>query len=380
MAEQLAAKLASDPERDIEARLRQLAELGDAGVRPLVEALVADRASVRDSARPLLIETVDGWALLPPAEAAPKLRRLAAALAEIAPRLGVAERRFAADLTMRVLHWPKEKGAPTSDVLLADCQRVLAAVAAKRDSADKANSTGASPSTAPPLVAMTEENAGSALVDMARLPGGGLPIELASVPAAKPSGNSPAVEPRRLPADNDSRPLPDPESAAIDRTPTPNAPGRLTDPGAHVARASFSKSASGGPMTLGKSLSAAPVRELAADMRSPDEEKAKAAKAELIHRGIDGPLLELAAQLADPDPFVRRQLAEQLPQLNGVDARPWLLELSYDADPRVRAAAVTLMATSGDWELLKRVQQVSRDDPDDQTRAQAQKALPGFRK
>jgi len=88
------------------------------------------------------------------------------------------------------------------------------------------------------------------------------------------------------------------------------------------------------------------------------------------------PLVELARRAADPNPAVRLELAESLPTFSGVDARPWLLELSYDDDPRVRTAAVTLMATSGDIDLLKRVQQVSLDDPDDHTRAQAEKALP----
>ena len=95
---------------------------------------------------------------------------------------------------------------------------------------------------------------------------------------------------------------------------------------------------------------------------------------------MQGPLIELARRAGDPDPAVRRQFAESLPTLDGVDARPWLLELSYDDDPQVRAAAVTLMATSGDLELLKRVRQVSLDDPDDHTRAQAEKALPNSKR
>ena len=74
---------------------------------------------------------------------------------------------------------------------------------------------------------------------------------------------------------------------------------------------------------------------------------------------------------------VQEDLASDLP---GVDARPWLLELSYDENPKVRAAAVTLMATSGDLEMLRRVRQVSLDDPDDYTRAQAEKALPKQRR
>ncbi|HKD36830.1 MAG TPA: HEAT repeat domain-containing protein, partial [Pirellulales bacterium] len=128
------------------------------------------------------------------------------------------------------------------------------------------------------------------------------------------------------------------------------------------------------------SLSIARLREVAEKLDAGDAQITAAAQAELERRGVSGPLVELARRLADHDPAVRLQLAESLPTLAGVDARPWLLELSYDEDPQVRAAAVTLMATSGDIELLKRVQQVALDDPDDHTRAQAEKALPRAKK
>jgi hypothetical protein len=118
------------------------------------------------------------------------------------------------------------------------------------------------------------------------------------------------------------------------------------------------------------------VREVMHKLDEADPQVVAAARVELDRRGVKGPLVELARRAADPNPAVRLQLAESLPTLNGVDARPWLLELSYDDDAAVRAAAVTLMATSGDLDLLKRVQQVSLDDPDDHTRAQAEKALP----
>jgi HEAT repeat protein len=112
------------------------------------------------------------------------------------------------------------------------------------------------------------------------------------------------------------------------------------------------------------------------ELRSGDPDSTAKAERELRRRGVTGRLLELARRAADPDPRVRQELAETLPELAGIDARPWLMELSYDENPKVRAAAVTLMATSGDLELLRRVRQVSLDDPDDYTRAQAEKALP----
>ncbi len=123
-------------------------------------------------------------------------------------------------------------------------------------------------------------------------------------------------------------------------------------------------------------MAAARLREVVEKLDAADSQDAAAARAELERRGITGPLVEIARRLADRDPAVRLKLTESLPTLPGVDARAWLLELSYDDDAQVRSAAVTLMATSGDIDLLKRVQQVALEDPDDHTRAQAEKALP----
>jgi HEAT repeat protein len=83
----------------------------------------------------------------------------------------------------------------------------------------------------------------------------------------------------------------------------------------------------------------------------------------------------LARRATDPDPKVRWRLAESLPSIPGVDAKPWLLELSYDENSQVRATAITLMATSGDLDLMRRIEQIAREDPDDHIRSQAAKVL-----
>ena len=116
-------------------------------------------------------------------------------------------------------------------------------------------------------------------------------------------------------------------------------------------------------------------RDVMSRLHVSDPQVVLAAREELERRGISGPLVDLARRATDPDPKVRRQLAESLPRLPGVDAKPWLLELSYDENAQVRATAVTLMATSGDLEMVHRLEQISRDDPDDYTRAQAAKGL-----
>ena len=70
------------------------------------------------------------------------------------------------------------------------------------------------------------------------------------------------------------------------------------------------------------------------------------------------------------DPAVRKDLARRLPELRSIDAAPWLIQLSRDADPEVRLTAITLMATSGDPLLLEQVERIAGEDPDPRIRDQ----------
>jgi hypothetical protein len=220
------------------------------------------------------------------------------------------------------------------------------------------------------------------------LPGGSLPIQPADpmpdaqVPSRTESLNhSSGSAPERLPDQVSGRLLADNSApAASAGAPAANRPIRL--PSEADASANHRSVLDAPSELLGDkrgrpaSWGVLELREVARLLRAPDPTIAAAAQEELQRRGIVGPLVYLARLAGDADPAVRRAFVESLPTLSGVDARPWLLELSYDDDPRVRAAAVTLMATSGDLELLKRVKQVALEDPDDQTRGQAAKALP----
>jgi hypothetical protein len=216
------------------------------------------------------------------------------------------------------------------------------------------------------------------------LPGGSLPIQPADrLPAAQVSAqadgldHSPGSAPERLPDQVAGRSLADNSAPGA---PAANRPIRLpSEAGASANHRSVLDAPSellGDKRGRPASWGALELRDVTRLLRAPDPTLAAAAKAELQRRGIVGPLVYLARLAGDADPAVRRAFVESLPTLSGVDARPWLIELSYDDDPRVRAAAVTLMATSGDLELLKRVEQVALEDPDDQTRGQAAKALP----
>jgi hypothetical protein len=89
-------------------------------------------------------------------------------------------------------------------------------------------------------------------------------------------------------------------------------------------------------------------------LHSAEGTEHSAAERELMRRGYTAFRLGVARRLTDPDPAVRRELAELLPQMSGLDARPWLLWLSEDADPSVRRAAAAILATSTDPKLRAR--------------------------
>ncbi|HEV3416613.1 MAG TPA: HEAT repeat domain-containing protein [Pirellulales bacterium] len=404
LAERWQARLDELPDDQIEPQVRRIAELGDAGVHVLTAMLESPRDAIRGAARAILIEEVGRWELLPAEAATDKLIPLSHSLVESSAHFDAPNRRFAADMALRIIQWPLE-GADDArrSALVADCETVLALCAIRRPALSAAGIKRLDPdvhraraeeadrssaiSTSDPRFDL---DAVDSLPTIARLPGGGLPVELASLPppilvAASPTKPQ-AIEPNRLPEHIVAQPLNDVAESPglLDQAPAANQPRRLplNDGGSGSTRrlnAQIDKRKSAELLQTGATGAAAwqrlELHEVMQVLLASDPQFQSAATAELQRRGLTGPLAELAHRAADPNPAVRQQLAESLPQLPGVDARPWLLELSYDDDPNVRATAVTLMATSGDLELLKRVQQISLDDPDDHTRAQAEKAL-----
>jgi hypothetical protein len=97
------------------------------------------------------------------------------------------------------------------------------------------------------------------------------------------------------------------------------------------------------------------------------------AEVELKRLGFRAKHLELARQLFDPDPAVRLRLARALPEVQDMDAAPWLLQLSADENADVRLAAIGLLATTSDPQLLARVQRIARNDSDPRVQRYAER-------
>jgi hypothetical protein len=112
-------------------------------------------------------------------------------------------------------------------------------------------------------------------------------------------------------------------------------------------------------------------------LHSSDKTIVRHAEAHLVEAGFAPAHLELARNLTSPDPAVREQLAEILPQVPGIDAKAWLVWLSRDPRADVRLAAISVMATINDPMMLKRIREMARNDPDRRIQEQGQRLLGG---
>ncbi len=131
---------------------------------------------------------VDRWELLSNDAAAAKLGILAQSLAQTAPQLDPANRRFAAELAMRLIEWPGATAGEPHDRLLLDCESVLSAVRSEKIASQSNPAAIVRPDVERPDADRTKLDL--SLPVLARLPGGGLPLELEAetqkIVAAKP--------------------------------------------------------------------------------------------------------------------------------------------------------------------------------------------------
>jgi hypothetical protein len=160
-----------------------------------------------------------------------------------------------------------------------------------------------------------------------------------------------AEQPARLAATTVARPLA-PQATQRPRTPQ-------TEAGVQAATAL----ADIGPQDHGAEYRLEPI-ELMRQSCSADQTQAARARAELMRRGFNEVQLELTRRLMDANPEVRKELARTLPAMQSIDAAPWLLWLAEDKDSDVRLAAISTLGTTGDPDILRRIETLARGDSD----------------
>jgi hypothetical protein len=207
------------------------------------------------------------------------------------------------------------------------------------------------------------------------LPGGGLPIDVAAVEAnpletaEQPPRPLKVVDPEPLteeppqhlpppyatpvPAPKDRLPPAPPELFRPDQAPVKPLDREQTNglQGATAAEAQH--------LTF-EGIDSFNLMEL---LHDDEGDVARQVVAELRLRGFTDRHLKLARLLTSPDAETRLEFVALLPRLPDLDPRPWLMRLSYDPDPRVRRAAVGVMATTRDPRLLDRVRAAEKAPP-----------------
>jgi len=398
VAETWRNELEKTPDDRVDAIFARIATLGNEAVPVLADALGSGREAVAQAARQTLWAEIEAWEASPGHDLGAKYNRLAAALAERMGQYGPGAKQDAAHVVNHLLSRPLPDAAGRK-ILLAACTEVLrgqdggnaaALLDAKKagsspsalpvatasapgregsaPAADQGSASLASPARAggPPREAAPAAKATEPTSRTAQAKGGGRPGEPRLLEEASPdAGADPARRPSRL----SSRP--DKPSRATDgpHPPTSNEPRRL-DPVQRLAYEETDASVShgaDGPRIGGD------VRAVARRLRGDDPARAEEARKELRRRGFTEQELELASQLTDPNPAVRRKLARVLLSTPGVDAGPWLLELCGDEDADVRLEAITLLATTGDPALIEPLRRRAQLDADERIQRLAER-------
>ncbi len=355
------------PDDQVPARLRQIAALGDAGIPILAEALASDREAIVTAARETLSEQFDEWATQEAHYATPKVAALAKHLALHAEQCGPAGRAAAANFATQILLWPIDDESADAGQIIANCESVLRATSdasrrhwALADRNDLTDSSVVAPASTRNLQLPRE------IEDVQSL----RPPHLSAKSGLELSGNSNNGTSFSIADDPEPFDPPSAQPLSIDSARSlaerNSVAHKLTDELVAVP------SADAIAPTQWTQLSHLEVMRW---LRSKDAATARAASAELQRRGFESNHLELAMRLTDPDAKARREFAELLPRISGVDARPWLWWLTEDDDPTVRSTAISILATSGDAEVLSRIRQLLREETDAGVLRQAERIL-----
>ena len=388
--------------------MRQAADLGEPGIKVLVDGLGSANESVAHAAGEVIRDRMEDWKSLRTRYSSPLLARLALELSAAVEQFDGSARAEAARIAEEILKRRLDRYAVDRCQVISACRQVIRlaeATAQPGPSPGNANVDLAAEDQALPDAAARENSAITSvpIAQLAALPGGGLP-----------QTSQPFIEGGRLDEQMhklthrfDPRDLGQP--LADGQSPTEKTPGdeprwfnapRVAQPLDTDRGAARLSGPSGGAMSLpdedtnnrtrddgsGQRVSSDTPKSDQAGKQQPcdmqtvdllrqlnDDATAAAARNELRLRGFKDHHFRVAAKLFDPDPAVRTRLARELLSVPGLNPHPWLLLLARDANSDVRLTAISLLATAADPAILAEVEKLAGRDPDRRIQQQAQR-------
>ena len=348
----------------------------------LLDALGSPRTCVREAAEQALRETAGRWQALPPAERSARVAALADTMVALSHDFDARACREAKEWIAQILQWPSggdlaESGRTIAFVNACSCDGRSPACDLSTADGNRGGD-GAIPATShepPPLT--------DAADSLPQLPGGAIPVERFSLPQlpmiapAEPTSATTRSEPRTLTIPTRPQPLvPQPPDGALSAATASANRGHQNPHNGGATRATslaeFRARVGITPVVAITGMEQRETIDLMRDLSSTDPSIESKARTELMQRGFTDFHLKFARRLFDPDPAVRREVAQMLPGLPGVDRAPWLLHLCRDDDPEVRLTAVSLIVTTGNPALLEKVEAIARADSDPRIQNQAE--------
>ena len=395
-------EIANLPDGQVLPQLRQIAQLGQAGVDVIVEEMGNRRDSVSRDARRVISETLQQWQLLSIDKSTRNVVRLAMSLSESIDQFEEPSRDFSSEIALRILFWPAESNGVQRMELVEHCERILRVTGNdNRSSAELIFAGEATDKTSllPNGIGETARlpvyaDSPIPLDDLPTIAGGDVPFEVAAIPSLDPivSRSKFALQPEVRHGKGTKSFLQVDTATPSDEQSEPN---RLVPPiAAKSPRERAKPILDHQSVKPGLRLSWKQPQHrhasLPTDWREMDDldvmrvqhhehtASANAARGELIRRGYNETELQLAWLLTDSAPESRLRLVDTLPRTS-VDASRWLHWLTQDEDPRVRSAAITIMATSQDPRLASWLRRLHIEEKDDALRRQIEQILARLR-
>jgi hypothetical protein len=368
---QWVGELSAISDDEVPDRMEQIAALGDRSFPTLVAALHSERQVVAENAARVLQREIGKLELRSTDESSPIVARVATTLADRGNSPGPYSGPGSMGLATRILLWPIDRQVIDGERLVADCELIIRAArqSAREPVPEHFDDEGDRQDRL-----VSEANGGGPAEFLPRVAGGGLPVQLMEAPSppprevrvideshvvaiAEPNYFDPVHTPNVFDA---RRSMSMPDEETVQATEKPPASNPRQSPGVRRVVPSIQRETAVRP-----DLQSMPDLDVMQKLSGDDERLAREAVDELYRRGFQTKHFRLAERLVDPDAGVRLQLVQDLPQISGIDSRPWLLWLSRDRNPAVRKAAVSVIATSSDATLQKRVRELEREEMDE---------------
>lgn len=365
-------ELATLPDEEVPVRLEQIALLGDRSVPTLVRGIHSERQVVAINASRLLQREFSAWEMRSSHDASRLVALVASEMAELATNPGPYSDGGATWLATRILLWPIDRELISGERLVADCELILRSAKAPPSEALEEEAA----KVEEPRGTMSAESKGPDPAELFSLDAVGAvsvpPADMTLLPLQEPQISSELHEVAIAEPTNLARV---PVASAFDarssgptvddETSLSTAKPLVADPRQSLE---LRRDAPVAPrvVTIHPDLTSMSDLDVMRQLAGSDDVIVREAVDELYNRGFQTKHFRLAELLVDPDVGVRLQLVQSLPQMAGIDSRPWLLWLSRDRDPAVRKAALAVIATSSDPTLQKRVYELEQEETDEE--------------